>query len=56
MTTSTAEKADGLKALNDAIDKIKETITSLGGVFTTQMAVRFTIIFKFKTNNNFLTA
>lgn len=39
MTTSTAEKADGLKALNDAIEKIKESITSLGGVFQIQMAV-----------------
>lgn len=37
MTTSTPEKQDGLKALNDAIVKIKETITSLGGVFQIQM-------------------
>lgn len=38
MTTSTPEKADGLKALNTAIDKIKESIQSLGGIFTMQMA------------------
>lgn len=41
MTTSTPEKQDGLKALNDAIVKIKETITSLGGVFQIQMPVSF---------------
>lgn len=40
MTTSTPEKQDGLKALQDAIDKIKEVIATLGGVFTVQMAVR----------------
>lgn len=39
MTTSTPEKTDGLKALQDAIDKIKETITVSGGVFNVQMAV-----------------
>lgn len=39
MTTSTPEKADGLKALENAIEKIKETIEGLGGVFNTQMAV-----------------
>lgn len=39
MTTSTPEKTDGLKALQDAIDKIKETITNAGGVFNIQMAV-----------------
>ncbi|KPJ21382.1 Eukaryotic translation initiation factor 2 subunit 1 [Papilio machaon] len=38
MTTSTPEKTDGLKALQDAIDKIKETITQSGGVFNIQMA------------------
>ncbi|KAJ8926027.1 hypothetical protein NQ315_009882 [Exocentrus adspersus] len=38
MTTSTPEKQDGLKILNDAIDKIKVTITDLGGVFNVQMA------------------
>lgn len=38
MTTSTPEKADGLKALEDAIERIKETITKLGGVFTVNMA------------------
>lgn len=38
MTTSTPEKQDGLKALNDAIEVIKNKITSLGGVFNVQMA------------------
>lgn len=38
MTTSTPEKTDGLKALDVAIEKIKETIISLGGVFNIQMA------------------
>lgn len=38
MTTSTPEKADGLKALEVAIEKIKETIENLGGVFKVQMA------------------
>ncbi|KAF3428725.1 hypothetical protein E2986_09733 [Frieseomelitta varia] len=38
MTTSTPEKQDGLKALNDAIDAIQDKITSLGGVFNVQMA------------------
>lgn len=38
MTTSTPEKADGLKALDTAIEKIKETIEGLGGVFKVQMA------------------
>lgn len=38
MTTSTPEKADGLKALEVAIEKIKETIEDLGGVFKVQMA------------------
>lgn len=39
MTTSTPEKADGLKALENAIERIRETITKLGGVFTVNMAV-----------------
>ncbi|XP_076294209.1 eukaryotic translation initiation factor 2 subunit alpha [Lasioglossum baleicum] len=38
MTTSTPEKQDGLKALNDAITAIETEITSLGGVFNIQMA------------------
>ncbi|EFA07164.1 eukaryotic translation initiation factor 2 subunit 1 [Tribolium castaneum] len=38
MTTSTPEKQDGLKILNDAIEKIKATISELGGVFNVQMA------------------
>lgn len=43
MTTSTPEKTDGLKALNDAIAVIKEKIIALDGVFTIQMAVSFII-------------
>lgn len=44
MTTSTPEKQDGLKALQDAIDKIEETINKMGGVFKVQMAVsKFTL-------------
>lgn len=39
MTTSTPEKHEGVKALNDAINKIEETINSLGGVFKVQMPV-----------------
>lgn len=39
MTTSTPEKADGLKALEVAIEKIRGTITKLGGVFSVNMAV-----------------
>lgn len=38
MTTSTPEKQDGLKILQDAIEHIEATITSLGGVFKVQMA------------------
>lgn len=38
MTTSTPEKADGLKILQDAIEKIETTINELGGVFKVQMA------------------
>lgn len=38
MTTSTPEKADGIKALETAIEKIRETITQLGGVFKVPMA------------------
>ncbi|XP_023014631.1 eukaryotic translation initiation factor 2 subunit alpha [Leptinotarsa decemlineata] len=38
MTTSTPEKQDGLKILNDAIEKVKLTITELGGEFNIQMA------------------
>ena len=45
MTTSTPEKADGLKALELSIAKIKETILSLGGHFAIQMAVSLTFIF-----------
>lgn len=45
MTTSTPERADGLKALESAIEKIKETIEKLGGVFNIQMAVSFLGLF-----------
>lgn len=44
MTTSTPEKADGLKALESAIEKIRETIEQLGGVFNTQMAVSASVL------------
>lgn len=47
MTTSTPEKQDGLKILNDAIEKIKLTITELGGVFNISMAVSFLTLSKF---------
>lgn len=40
MTTSTPEKTDGLKILNEAIEQIKTKIAELGGVFNVQMAVR----------------
>lgn len=43
MTTSTPEKVDGLKALELAIEKIRETITKMGGVFNIQMPVSFKI-------------
>ena len=42
MTTSTPEKSDGLKALNDAIIVVQEKIESLDGVFNIQMAVSYT--------------
>lgn len=51
MTTSTPEKQDGLKVLNDAIEKIKVTIGELGGVFNIQMAVSFKVIFLLSTKN-----
>jgi translation initiation factor 2 subunit 1 len=44
MTTSTPEKQDGLKALTQAINKIEDIITSMGGVFAIQMAVSRTYI------------
>lgn len=47
MTTSTPEKQDGLKALQEAINKIEETITSMGGVFKVQMAVRTLTMFNY---------
>lgn len=39
MTTSTPEKTDGLKALEQAIEKIREAIGKYGGTFNIQMAV-----------------
>lgn len=39
MTTATPDKADGLKALQTAIDAIQKKITENGGVFQIQMAV-----------------
>ncbi|KAF7271592.1 eukaryotic translation initiation factor 2 subunit alpha [Rhynchophorus ferrugineus] len=38
MTTSTPEKQDGLRILNEAIEVIKQKINELGGVFSVQMA------------------
>jgi len=38
MTTQTPERQDGLKALENAIEKVQEVIVSLGGVFQIQMA------------------
>ncbi|XP_059353633.1 eukaryotic translation initiation factor 2 subunit 1-like isoform X2 [Daphnia carinata] len=38
MTTQTPERQDGLKGLEAAIEKVKELIVSLGGVFNIQMA------------------
>lgn len=39
MTTATPEKAEGLKALQNACDEIQKTITNSGGVFQIKMAV-----------------
>ena len=41
MTTQTPERQDGLKGLEVAIEKVKEVIVELGGVFNIQMAVSF---------------
>ncbi|KAG8332273.1 eukaryotic translation initiation factor 2 subunit 1 [Homalodisca vitripennis] len=38
MTTATPEKADGLVALQTAIEEIEKTIKNMGGVFQIQMA------------------
>lgn len=48
MTTATPEKADGLKALQVAIEEIEKTIKSMGGVFQIQMAVSIAILSKNK--------
>ena len=45
MTTATPEKSEGLKALQNAIDVIQKEITTLGGVFQVQMAVRIFALF-----------
>ena len=39
MTTATPEKAEGLKALQNACDEIQKTITNSSGVFQIKMAV-----------------
>jgi len=38
MTTQTLERTDGLKKLNEALEKIKSTIEAAGGVFNVKMA------------------
>nr|CAG4648072.1 EOG090X09RW [Moina brachiata]SVE93130.1 EOG090X09RW [Moina brachiata] len=38
VTTQTPERQDGLKALENAIEKVREVIEDLGGVFKIQMA------------------
>lgn len=40
MTTATPEKADGLRALQNACDEIEKTIAQFNGVFQIKMAVR----------------
>jgi len=40
VTTSTPERQEGLVLLQQAINKIEETIRSLGGSFSVQMAVK----------------
>nr|CAG4638592.1 EOG090X09RW [Cyclestheria hislopi] len=37
MTTQTPERQDGLKGLSNAIDKVREVILQLGGIFNVQM-------------------
>lgn len=49
MTTSTPEKQDGLKILNEAIEVIRDKITSLNGVFNVQMAVSIIFFLKMFT-------
>ncbi len=39
MTTATPEKAEGLKALQNACEEIQKTITQSSGVFQIKMAV-----------------
>lgn len=41
MTTSTPEKQEGLKALQQALETVESTIAELGGVFKVQMAVSY---------------
>lgn len=51
MTTATPEKADGLKALQTAIDAIQKQITENGGVFQIQMAVNREYFFLFGSSS-----
>jgi translation initiation factor 2 subunit 1 len=44
LTTQTMEKEEGLKVLQEALDKIETTIKSFGGIFNIQQAVRLTLI------------
>ena len=39
MTTETPERQNGLKALEVAIEKVREVIESCGGVFNVHMGV-----------------
>lgn len=48
MTTATAEKTEGLKALQNACDEIQKTIAHYSGIFQIKMAVCIKIIFKNK--------
>lgn len=56
MTTATPEKADGLKALQVAIEEIEKTIKSMGGVFQIQMAVSIVtfVIYSLTRFNNLI--
>ncbi len=49
MTTQTPERQDGLKGLELAIEKVKEIIVGLGGVFNIQMAVSSSLVYRSTT-------
>jgi translation initiation factor 2 subunit 1 len=49
MTTQTPERQDGLKGLELAIEKVKEIIVALGGVFNIQMAVSSSLVYRSTT-------